>query len=403
MKRKGKNEIATLYGNSLLENAVKLIKESTLTKQNKKLILDFSDNCTARGLSKLRARKYLFHIKKITEQLNKPLDQADRKDIERIINWLNNSDYSPWTQADFRITLKVFYKWLEAEKLGLTMKEIETQRKEPSTITWFSSRVKKKEQKMPEQLLTEEEILLLIKSAPNIRDKAFIATLFESGARISEIGTLKIKNLAFDQYGIKATLFGKTGSRTIRLISASKYLTDWINQHPKKNDQEAYLWIGQTSKELINYTSFSKILKVAKKRAGINKPINPHHFRHSRATILAKNLTEQQLKQYLGWTSASDMAAVYVHLSGKDSDDAILGLYGLKEKTQEQKSIMLPKKCLSCGEINESTATYCTKCRTPLSLEIAIQQDQKQALSQKIMEEKLKLLETKLNLLIAKK
>jgi site-specific recombinase XerD len=329
-----KQKIQSLYGNNQYENATALINKSTLTKENKKLIIDFANNCTARGLTKTRTTKYLYHLRKIALQINKPLNEVTRKDIEILINWLNSSKYSPWTQADFRIAIKVFYKWLEAEKLGLTIKEIEMQRKEPALITWFSSRVKKTSQKMPEQLLTEEEILSLIKSAQNIRDKAFIATLYESGARISEIGTLKIKNLAFDQYGIKATLFGKTGSRTIRLISATKYLTDWINQHPNKTEQESYVWTGQESKERLNYTSFSDILKIAKKRAGITKPINPHHFRHSRATILAKKLTEQQLKQYMGWASASEMASVYVHLSGRDSDEAILELYGLKEKTE---------------------------------------------------------------------
>ncbi|MEI7961101.1 MAG: phage integrase N-terminal SAM-like domain-containing protein [archaeon] len=107
MKQKEK-QTESLYGNNQYENSLKLLDNSNLSKENKKLILDFANNCTARGLTKTRTRKYLFHIKKIAEQLNKSLTQANRKDIETLINWLNNSQYSPWTQADFRITLKYF-------------------------------------------------------------------------------------------------------------------------------------------------------------------------------------------------------------------------------------------------------------------------------------------------------
>ncbi|VVB76477.1 Tyrosine recombinase XerA [uncultured archaeon] len=390
-----KNTFDSLYSSSILSNAIVLVKESKLSKENKTLILDFANNCLARGLTKLRVRKYLFHLRRIAEELNKPLNKADRKDIEKLINWLNDTDYSPNTLADFRVALKVFYKYLEAEKLGLTIRELEMQRKEPQIVSWFSSRIKKIDKKLPEQLLTQEDILALIKSAPNIRDKAFIATLYESGARIGEIGTLRIKNISFDEYGIKANLSGKTGSRTIRLISCCKYLTDWINQHPNKDNSEAPLWVGYNTKELLNYTSLSKLLRVARKRAGINKPINPHSFRHSRATELAQHFTEQQLKAYLGWTAGSDMASVYVHLSGKDLDNAMLSLHGLMPKKADEQPKLMPKKCLVCGELNEPIASFCIKCRTALTLEVAITEDVQKEIKSKELEIKMKILESK--------
>jgi integrase/recombinase XerD len=394
-KKQEKNTFTSLYSDSIYPNAVKLIQASEISKENKTIILDFANNCLARGLTKIRVKKHLFHLRKIAEYLKKPLKKVDRKDIEKIINWVSSKDYSPHTQSDFKITLKVFYKWLEAEKLGITIRELEIQRKEPQLILWFSSRVKKIDTKLPEQLLTQNDILALIKSAPNIRDKAFIATLYESGARISEIGTLKIKHISFDEYGIKASLSGKTGSRTIRLITSCKYLTDWINQHPNKDNKEAPLWVGNITKELLNYTSLSKLLKVARKRAGINKPINPHSFRHARATELAQCLTEQQLKNYLGWTAGSDMATVYVHLSGKDMDNAMLSMHGLMPKKSDEESKLMPKKCLVCGELNDPTASFCIKCRTALTLQIAINEDVQKEMKNKELEIKMQILESK--------
>ncbi len=70
-----------------------------------------------------------------------------------------------------------------------------------------------------------------------------------------------------------------------------------------------------------------QLIKISRK-AGINKKIHPHLFRHSRATYMANYLTEAQMNQYFGWVQGSGMPAVYVHLSGRDVDDAILKANG---------------------------------------------------------------------------
>ncbi len=71
-------------------------------------------------------------------------------------------------------------------------------------------------------------------------------------------------------------------------------------------------------------------------KAGIKKRIHPHLFRHSRSTHLAKHLTEAQMKQYLGWVQGSDMAAIYVHLSGRDVDDALLRCTGYSQSETQR-------------------------------------------------------------------
>ncbi len=81
------------------------------------------------------------------------------------------------------------------------------------------------------------------------------------------------------------------------------------------------------------------MLKDATKKADISKREHAHAFRHARATHLAKVFPEAVMKQMFGWTNDSDMAAVYYHLSGKDVDEALLKLYGIKiENTEEIKS-----------------------------------------------------------------
>ena len=57
----------------------------------------------------------------------------------------------------------------------------------------FITTVKKKDQKLPEEILTESDVFKLIEYAEHERNKAFIALLRDIGERIGEIGTLPSK------------------------------------------------------------------------------------------------------------------------------------------------------------------------------------------------------------------
>jgi integrase/recombinase XerD len=362
------NEIS-LYSPKILQNEIENVQEANIPEEDKQLILRFGQNCKTRQLSNVRTRKYLFSLKKIAQQM--PFfAKATKKELESFLCWLEQQQYSENTKQDYRVTISVFFKWLEAERLGMTIEELQRQRKEPEIISGLRVKAKNQSKKLPEQLLTEEEVLQLIKSARCTRDKAFIAMLFESGARISEIGTLRNKNVTFNEHGTAIKVHGKTGERRMLLISSTEYIKNWLNEHPDPKNPNSPFWIGEQSQKEIKYSMFRKILLQTAKKAGIKKPTNPHHFRHSRATIMAQSLTEQQLKGFFGWAQGSDMASQYVHLSGKNMDDAVLNMYGLKSINQQQAKI-LPRKCI-CGQENEPTILFCKKCHAPLTAEAMI-------------------------------
>jgi integrase/recombinase XerD len=383
--------MVSLYSNKLVSNEIDNVNEANILQADKELILKFGTKCKARQLSDSRTRKYLWHLRKIAE-VTPSLNEGNKDSIDQFLSWLEQQPLSEHTKSDYRITLSVFYKWIEAEELGMTTEDLVRQRLEPKLIMNLKVKSKNKQQKLPEQLLTEEEILLLIQNASNPRDKAFIAMLFESGARISELGTLQIKNITFIEQGMAIQVDGKTGPRRIFLVTSKEYLKNWLNQHPDVSNPEAPLWIGDYLKQQIKYSMFRKILIQTAKKAKIIKPINPHQFRHSRATILAQHLTEQQLKVYLGWTPDSKMAGVYVHI--KQVDDAILNMYGMKIETQEQTK-MLSRKCI-CGTENEPTIQFCKQCQAPLTSEALHQYEEKKETQHEL---KLKEFEIKLEVM----
>jgi len=225
--------------------------------------------------------------------------------------------------------------------------------------------------KLPEEMLTETEINRLIDAATGPKFKAFVSMLYETGCRISELIFMQIRNIRFDKYGAIINVPPvKTGQRRIRIVSSVPLLTEWMNVHPDKNNPAAYLW-PSNQKKIISYGGVYSILEKIAKKAGVKKRVNPHNFRHSRATYLANYLTEAQMKEYFGWYQDSDMASIYVHLSGRDVDNAILGVYGIKNDEKPEKSVLSPKSCTRCKTDNPATNKFCSLCGMPLDTETA--------------------------------
>jgi integrase/recombinase XerD len=227
-----------------------------------------------------------------------------------------------------------------------------------------------KNRKLPKNMLGQEEIEKLINACLTNRDRALISFLYESGARKGELLSIRLENVKFDENGSVVTIpEGKTGSRRIRVIFSASFLRQWVDTHPKKEDQEAFLFCSLTSPYgVLSFTGLRDRLDTLANRAGIGKEIYPHLFRHSRATHLAKHLTEQELKVYLGWTPGSNMAATYVHLSGEDIDPSILRMHGIVVEGGHADSLKVGR-CPRCKEINPENFSYCGKCGLPLNQE----------------------------------
>lgn len=376
-----------------LELVIARIKNSQISEANKKAILKFADDCSANGLSKPRIIFYLNRLLIAAKLLKKDFAKAKKEDIKRLINKINEANYTENTKKDFKVSVKKFYQWL---------RKIEEKGIYPEEVKWIPTTVKNNNHILPEELLTEEEINKMIEKADHPRDKALIATLADSGCRIGELLSLKIKHLTFDEHSAILIVSGKTGMRRVRVIGATPYLASWKNTHPDKNDPEAPLWIVKgTTKKIaqnknregyklnwsynLNYRAATEMIKEVARKAEITKRVNPHSFRHSRATFLASRLTEAQLKEHFGWTQASGMASVYVHLSGRDSDDALLKIYGKKEKNEIEESKFKPRKCPRCETENGATTRFCSRCGLPLELETALEIEEKRKKSDEIM------------------
>ncbi len=351
-----------LYDHEIdLRSTEERIKRSSISEENKRLIFEFESYCFAQGLKIARVLKHLTELKVWTEMLGKDFKAATKSDVMKLVEYIERSDRAARTKEDYKVLIRKFFRWLE----------------KGDVVDWMQISAKKDSRKLPEDMLSEEEIEKMINACAHPRDKALVACLYESGARISELGDMKIKHAGFDPNGAVLMLDGKTGMRRVRIISSAPYLAAWLDNHPFKDDREKSVWVGigtVSRNEPMKYDAIRFQLKDIGKRAGIKKRIYPHLFRHSRSTHLAKYLTEAQMKQYLGWVQGSSMAAIYVHLSGRDVDNALLKMHGMApEETREVK--MSPKKCVRCSTMNAPTSKFCCRCHAALDLSAAIDFD----------------------------
>ncbi len=336
--------------------------------KNKKYILQFVEQISAEGITKARQARYCYTLGRIAEMINKDFSKATKQDIVKFCSEINNSDYQEWTKHDYLVMIKRFYKWLrESEGADYVKNEY------PMEVKWIRASVKNSRQKLPNELLTIDDVKKLADAPNNLRDRAFVLMLYESGARIGELLNIRLKDIEPDKYGIKVTLFGKTGARKIRLIASAPAINMWIERgHSNRDNKESMLFCGLWAKKKgkdVEYTTFRVMLQVLAKKTKITKPVNPHHFRHSRATELAKNFTEAQLCQYMGWIPASREAATYVHLSGRDMDKAVLKLNGLVEEEENEESKFKATKCPRCGIMNSPESKACPHCGIPLDIQ----------------------------------
>jgi ribosomal protein L40E len=259
---------------------------------------------------------------------------------------------------------------------------------DPPETAWIKIKNVKENSLLPEGLLTEEDVLALLKAAEHPRDKAFLLVIDECGGRIMEILTLIMSRVTFDEYGAVIRLKGSKGERRVRLIASAPALANWIDHHPFRNESDAPVWVnvGTTNHgQPLDYASARKLLRDLARKAGIKKRVNAYTFRHSTITHMANLLTESQLCEYFGWKQGSKMPRVYVHLSGRDVDKRLLEIHGLKRKEEEALKLTV-QICARCKARNSPASRFCNTCGSALNIKDALDVDERIRRAEEVME-----------------
>ena len=369
-----------------IESLMNHVRSSAISEPSKKLLLDFDRALLlVEGLGKARRIKLVGTMFLLArERFHGDLEHVSEDDIKNCVRDLEGEKLSPWTVAGYKISLKKFFKWMAyGDDVGHT-DEV------PENVRWLKVHVKKRNQPhvQASDILTEDEALKLIEVADHPRDRAFIAMIYELGARIGEMGGLNVGDVTRDKYSFLIDLTGKTGHRTPRIVLSDPYLTEWLSHHPNRDDMNAPLWVcpdGKGHHKRLMYGALRHLVQRLKQKAGITKRLYPHLFRHSRVThlLMKHQLNETQAKVYFGWTPDSKMIGEYAHLMSRDVNDTILQIHGIKSMEEPAKADV--KVCPRCQRINGQEARFCIHCSSILDPAGGFRKDQEQEKTDRLL------------------
>lgn len=174
--------------------------------------------------------------------------------------------------------------------------------------------------KLPE-VLTVAEIDTIISTVDlskpeGQRNRAILETLYSCGLRVSELCTLKLSDLYFEEEFIKVT--GKGNKQRLVPISprAIKEIRYWLEDRKRwkiKPGFEDYVFLARWGNGISRIMIFHLIKELAE-QAGITKNISPHTFRHSFATHLLEGGANLRAIQCMLGHESIATTEIYTHI-----------------------------------------------------------------------------------------
>lgn len=259
-------------------------------------------------------------------EMGKTADKISLTDLQNFIRWINELGLASRSQARLISSIRAFYKYLVIEDL---VKE------DPSELL----DAPKLGLKLPEVLSFEEinemiDIIDLSKKE-GTRNKAIIEMLYSCGLRVSELVSLKISDLYFNDGFIK--VIGKGNKERLVPVgeTAIKYVTIYreaIRNHQNiASGHQDFLFLNYSGKRLSRISVF-KIVKDLASKAGIQKTISPHTFRHSFATHLIDGGADLRAVQEMLGHASITTTEIYTHLDRNYLRAAIIDFHPRSKK-----------------------------------------------------------------------
>jgi len=175
--------------------------------------------------------------------------------------------------------------------------------------------------KLPDTLSLDEIDLLIrqidLSKPEGERNRAMLEMLYSCGLRVTELISIQISDLFFDEGFIKVTGKGDKQRFVPINIETQKYINIYVKEirtHIKvKKGFEDTLFLNRRGKQLTRNMVFIIIKELALK-AEIDKKVSPHTFRHSFATHLLENGADlRSIQQMMGHESITT-TEIYMHL-----------------------------------------------------------------------------------------
>jgi integrase/recombinase XerD len=265
-----------------------------------------------RGLSKNTIENYGFDIERLclfleTNQIDVSPIKISDETLQQFI-YSVAKEVNPRSQARIISGLKSFFNYLVFE---------DYRNDNPLELI----EAPKTGRKLPDTLSLQEIDALIenidLSTNEGERNRAMLETLYGCGLRVSELISLKISDLFFDEGFIKITgkgnkeRFVPIGSLTQKYIDIYRNAIR-CNLNIKKGAEDT-LFLNRRGNQLTRAMVFTIIKDLAQKM-GLRKNISPHTLRHSFATHLLENGADLRSIQLMLGHESITTTEIYVHL-----------------------------------------------------------------------------------------
>ena len=238
--------------------------------------------------------------------------------LQEFLYQVSKINYSERTQARWISSIKGFFSFLLEDEL---------REDNPSALL----ETPKLGLYLPDTLSLEEIEKLISATEENTdlakRNRCMIEVLYGCGLRVSELTELQISNINFKENYLK--IQGK-GDK-VRFVPLADYTADFIKNYinnirskqkinPKHSD---ILFLNSRGAQISRQMVFLVIKEIVRK-AGIQKNISPHTFRHSFATHLLQNGADLRFIQEMLGHSSITTTEIYTHLNTEELHETIL-------------------------------------------------------------------------------
>jgi integrase/recombinase XerD len=268
-----------------------------------------------RGLSKNTIDNYTFDINRLCFFLDENTIVVSpikiKEEVLQQFIYSVSKEVNPRSQSRIISGLKSFFSYLifEDYRIDNPMELIEsprTGRKLPDTLSVVDI----------DNLIAAIDL----SKAEGERNRAILETLYSCGLRVSELITLKISDLFFEEGFVKITGKGNKQRFVPIAETTQNYITLYKTQVRShlaiQKGFEDTLFLNRRGKQLTRAMIFTIIRGLATK-INLNKTISPHTLRHSFATHLLENGADlRSIQMMLGHESITT-TEIYVHLDRK--------------------------------------------------------------------------------------
>jgi integrase/recombinase XerD len=172
-----------------------------------------------------------------------------------------------------------------------------------------------------ERILDESEVQRILAMERHPRNAAILRLLYVAGLRVSELCSLRWKDLQARNEGGQATVLGKRGKTRSVLVPERTWMILMALRAGSTEDTSVF---QSRRRGPLHPSQILRIVKAAAKRAGIAKEISPHWFRHAHAShALDRNAPISLVQATLGHADVSTTGR-YLHARPSDSSSRYL-------------------------------------------------------------------------------